>query len=273
MNKIKLVGFDLDGTMLRTGGYISEHTLKVLKKAKENGVYLVPVTGRAPCEMKNILKDLTVRYVVSVNGSLIYDVIDDKVIHRVIPNQEKLLEKLKIALSLDVYTEVYCGEIYTNKYCFDNMKELGMLPHLLETIRSTRTVVPDLYEEIKNRKQAEKLNIWFHDQQEKLKYTHLFVDEENFSHTTAFINALEVGVKNMDKGVGISMIAEILGIKQHEVMAIGDAANDIPMISWAGLGVAMENATKEVKDVADVVTLSNDQDGCAFAIEKYCTLN
>lgn len=269
MGKIKLVGFDLDGTILRTGGYISEHTYNVIKRAKEQGVYLVPVTGRAPCEMKDVLEHLPVRYVVAVNGSLIYDAIDNKVIHRVIPNQDKLLEKLKIALSLDVYTEVYCGEIYTNKYCFDNMEELGMLPHLVDIIRNTRTVVPDLYEEIKNRKQAEKLNIWFHDQQEKLKYTHLFVDEENFSHTTAFISALEVGVKNMDKGVGISMIAEILGIKQHEVMAIGDALNDLPMISWAGLGVAMENATQEVKDAANIVTLSNDQDGCAFAIEKY----
>ena len=266
---IKLVGFDLDGTMLSHNGSVTPYTYDVLLKAKEKGVYLVPVTGRALCETKSVLPQLPVKYLVAVNGAVIYDLEENKIIHKVLPNQEKLLEKLKIALTLDAYIEVYCGEIYTSQYYYDNMEKLGMRPHLLDIIKGTRTVVPDLYKEIEQRKQAEKINIWFRDDEQKSKYQHLFYDEQYFSHTSAFVGALEVGVKNMDKGMGISMIAEILGVSKEETMAIGDASNDIPMISWAGLGVAMGNATDEVKKIADVVALSNNEDGAAKAILQY----
>ena len=266
---IKLAGFDLDGTMLSHNGGVTPYTYDVLLKAKQKRVHLVPVTGRAMCETKSVLPQLPVRYLVAVNGTVIYDLESNEIIYKVLPNQEKLLEKLKIALTLDAYIEVYCGEIYTSNYYYDNMEKLGMRPHLLEIIKGTRTVVPDLYSEIEKRKQAEKINIWFRDDEHKSKYQHLFKDEEYFSHTSAFPGALEVGVKNMDKGMGISMIADILGVSKKETMAIGDASNDIPMLKWAGLGVAMGNATEEIKKIADVVALSNDDDGAAKVIEKY----
>ena len=267
---IKLVGFDLDGTMLSHNGSVTPYTYETLLKAKEKGVYLVPVTGRAMCETKGVLPKLPVRYLVAVNGAVIYDLEQNKIIHKVLPNQEKLLEKLEIALTLDAYIEVYCGEIYTSQYYYDNMEKLGMRPHLVDIIKSTRTVVPDLYAEIEKRKLAEKINIWFRDDEHKDKYQHLFKDEEYFSHTSAFVGALEVGVKNMDKGMGISMIADILGVSKEETMAIGDASNDIPMIEWAGVGVAMGNASDEVKNISDVVALTNREDGAAKIIEQLC---
>lgn len=80
---------------------------------------------------------------------------------------------------------------------------------------------------------------------------------------------LEILDKRVNKSTGVHSLAEALGIRQDEVMAIGDQENDIAMIRYAGVGVAMGNATDAVKAEADVITRSNLEDGVAWAIEKY----
>ena len=82
-------------------------------------------------------------------------------------------------------------------------------------------------------------------------------------------NNIEVNAKGVNKGRGLLLLGELLGIGSEEIMAVGDGSNDIAMLREAGLGVAMENATDEVKAAADVITLSNDREGAAAAIEKY----
>lgn len=80
---------------------------------------------------------------------------------------------------------------------------------------------------------------------------------------------LEILDKRVNKGTGVKSLAEALGIKPEEVMAIGDQENDIAMIEYAGMGVAMDNAIPSVKEVANFVTKSNLEDGVAWAIEKF----
>ena len=81
---------------------------------------------------------------------------------------------------------------------------------------------------------------------------------------------LEWSPKNVHKATGLSKLIEHLGIDRSQVMACGDEANDLSMIEWAGLGVAMQNAVPEVKEVANVVTpMTNDEEAVAWVIEKY----
>ena len=80
---------------------------------------------------------------------------------------------------------------------------------------------------------------------------------------------LEILDKRVNKGTGVKSLADVLDIKPEEIMAIGDQENDIAMIEYAGVGVAMDNAIPSVKEVANFVTKSNLEDGVAFAIEKY----
>ena len=82
-------------------------------------------------------------------------------------------------------------------------------------------------------------------------------------------NLLEFMPKGITKAYGISLLAKDLGIRAEEIMTLGDEENDLPMIEYAGLGVAMANAIPLVKEAADVVTDTNDQDGVAKAVEKY----
>ena len=85
----------------------------------------------------------------------------------------------------------------------------------------------------------------------------------------ALYNNLEANAKEARKGIALMKLGEILGISRDEIMACGDGSNDIEMIREAGLGVAMSNSIDEVIEAADYVTLSNDEDGAAKAIEKY----
>ena len=81
---------------------------------------------------------------------------------------------------------------------------------------------------------------------------------------------LEWSPKNVHKATGLAKLISHLGIDQSQVMACGDEANDLSMIEWAGLGVAMQNAVPEVKAVANVVTpMTNDEEAVAWAIEEY----
>ena len=80
---------------------------------------------------------------------------------------------------------------------------------------------------------------------------------------------LEVVPKNVGKDSSLDELLKIIGIQREELVACGDGMNDISMIKYAGLGVAMENAYPEVKEAADVIAPSNDDNGVAYVLEKY----
>lgn len=80
---------------------------------------------------------------------------------------------------------------------------------------------------------------------------------------------IEFTAANVNKGLGLHFLAKELGISMEETMAVGDSGNDAEMLKAAGLGVAMGNASKAIKDISDVVTLTNEECGVAHAIETY----
>ena len=80
---------------------------------------------------------------------------------------------------------------------------------------------------------------------------------------------VEVNAAGVDKGTGMLRLGRLLGIRPGEIMTCGDGNNDLPMIRAAGLGVAMGNAIDEVKQAADYITCTNDEDGAAKAIERF----
>ena len=86
-------------------------------------------------------------------------------------------------------------------------------------------------------------------------------------------NNIEINNINANKGNAIWMLADYLGVPRENTVSFGDALNDLSMIKAAGTGVAMANACDEIKEAADFITLSNDEDGVAYGIEKICFNN
>src|SRR3712207_1192542 len=99
-------------------------------------------------------------------------------------------------------------------------------------------------------------------------YTTLF-RSENFTVLKPSSETLEIQKKGINKGSSLNFLAKKLGINPNEVIAVGDSGNDIDMIKYAGLGVAMGNAFSEVKEIADYITYTNEEDGLAHVIEKF----
>lgn len=265
---IKMIAFDLDYTLLQTGGTLSDVTKTALAQAKAQNILLVPATGRDICEMQPLLPQLGARYVVGVNGAVVRDLQNDTVIYKELPEQNAFLEKLELALSMELYTEVYCDGVYTNPYSYHHMEALGMASDQVPMFKATRKVVPDLYASVRDMGCAEKLHILFKDAADKKTRQEPFLHHSAFAYTNAFVNNLELCSPKVSKASGLAALAEHLGIKRENVMTLGDGANDAAMLRWAGLGVAMENAVEEAKAAADCVTLSNDADGAAFMIQK-----
>ena len=87
--------------------------------------------------------------------------------------------------------------------------------------------------------------------------------------TSSIERNMELNALGVSKGRGLMALAERLGLARDQVMAVGDSGNDLTMLEAAGLGVAMGNATREVRHAADVITADNNHDGVAEAIEKY----
>jgi Cof subfamily protein (haloacid dehalogenase superfamily) len=98
-----------------------------------------------------------------------------------------------------------------------------------------------------------------------------FMEKYTVVKSTPFF--LEILNKEVHKGAALERLATHLGLDRSEVMALGDNENDVTMIEYAGLGIAMANATENVKNAADIITASNDEHGVAEAIKQYILNN
>ena len=96
----------------------------------------------------------------------------------------------------------------------------------------------------------------------------LYESDKDIYITSSVKQLIEISYKDAGKRSGVQYLAGLLGIDRKDIAAFGDADNDIDMIEFAGLGVAMGNATEHLKSIADYVTKSNDEDGVAYAIEN-----
>lgn len=270
MQNVKLIAFDLDYTLLRTGGALSDFTKQTLLKAQERGIKLVPCSGRNLKEMAGVLSLIKCDYVVGLNGSMVYDVNQNKTLVAFLPNQEEISKKLKLALDLGLYVEVFCfGDIFTSKYCYDNMKELGVPIDLVDFFKKTRVGLDNFEDKLCEFSQIEKIHILFKDCAQKSMLLARFTDSDCFNFTSSYSNNIEIVAKGANKGEGLSRLATILGLTSEEIMAIGDGDNDVPMLKWAGISVAMQNAVQQAKQVAKIITDTNDNDGLAKAVIKY----
>ena len=114
----------------------------------------------------------------------------------------------------------------------------------------------------------EKISAFFDDMEEREAAKKELIDKNIASISSALNNNIEINQFGCDKGDGLTNLAVHLGLSMDEVMACGDAGNDTMMIKAAGIGVVMENGREELKEMADFITKTNDEDGVAYAIEK-----
>ena len=271
MNRIKLITFDLDGTLLNRKKQLSERTARALLRAAEAGITVVPATGRAFNGLPEALRRLPcIRYGIIVNGAGVVDSATGESVYRAeLPNAQAL----EIMRYLDTLPVVYdCfleGQGYMSRSMMERL-DIFRNPSLAELMQKTRLPVDDLKSYVRERGlDAQKVQLATGDPALRLELlAHLPERFAAISVSSSWSVNVEINTARATKGQAMQALAAHLGISMAEVMAFGDASNDRDMILCAGVGVVMENGQDELKEQAQIIAPDCDDDGVAQIIEK-----
>ena len=277
MPDIKLIALDLDGTLFNHNGEITPKTIEELNRAAKKGVHTVISTGRPfnglPFEQ---IKDTAIEYALTTNGAAIYRIENKECLYDNTMGLEMLQPILSFILSREIHIDLYIdGEGFTPIRCRENIGKLDVPESLRKYMIATRTPVENLLAYVNDcGKNIQKINLNFYPQPDG---TRLYREE-----TIAFLksqSAIEVvcgGFDNFEiskagvtKSTGLQALTALLGVTMEETMAVGDSENDYSMINAAGIGVAMGNASDDIKAIADYITTTNEEDGVGEAIKKF----
>jgi 5-amino-6-(5-phospho-D-ribitylamino)uracil phosphatase len=239
--EIKLIALDMDGTLLNDNHEITEGNRKAIKEAKDKGIHVVLSTGRSFQNCSTHADELELgSYLVTVNGSEIWD------------EKRNLLER---NLLKSDHIEWMLELARQHKATF----------WAINTERNWHNEMPEDLHSVNWLKFGFNVN---DDAARELIMNELKAKGE-FELTNSMPNNIEVNPIGISKAKGLQLICSRLGIEMKNVMAVGDSLNDFAMIMEAGVGVAMGNAQEAVKEAADWVTATNNEDGVAKAIRKW----
>lgn len=272
-HKIKMIGFDLDGTLLTDQKELGEYTVQILKRAVEEGIVILPITGRPLCGLPEEVTGLTgLRYAITANGARILDLKNAAVLKEQLVSVETAEKILDILGNYDSLREIYYdGTGYAEREKFEQIDHFFEEGPMAEYVRSTRQPVENLMDKFrKESREVDKVQGVFADLGEREAALDEIRKLEGVTITGALHNNIEVNAAGVDKGNALLWLAQYLGIAPEETMAFGDGNNDITLLEKAGTGVAMKNGIEEVKHAADRITeKTNDEEGAAKFIETY----
>ena len=286
----KLVAIDLDGTLLNSYGEISNRNKEAIRKSVEKGAKVIIASGRPISSARSYANELRLNdYIICGNGSLVYDIKNEQTIYDKTIDRQKALNIIKICEENSIFFNIYTENLTISKsmkynisfYNNENRKvpddkktnikivdniykyveENPDIKILKMTICDENKIIFDaIVKKLKEIKNVEVLDL----QHMSRKYIKRGTEEVKVEYYYT-----EITSKGVDKWLVIKKIAEILNIKEDEIIAIGDNMNDKQMVENAGLGIIMGNSAPYVKEFADVVVSDNNNDGVAEALEKY----
>lgn len=270
--KYRLLVLDVDGTLLNSEHQISKRTVMTLRKVQQMGVQVVLSSGRPTYGILPLAKILDLAsyggYIIPYNGSQIIDMRDGRVLFekRITPDMVPYVERKADQYGFDLMTyaeDVVVTNNGQNDHVINEAAINGMKLSAVEDLsisidfNPSKLVLvsddPGSIDELEQR--------W----EKRLSGTLDVMRSEDFY--------LEVVPSGVSKANTLGVLLDMLGVKTEEVVAMGDGVSDVGMIQQAALGIAMGNARDSVKRCADTVTLSNDEDGVAVALEKIFLAN
>jgi len=264
--KYKAIAFDLDGTLKSSNKQILPETKRMIIELAKKGVIIILASGRPTYGMVEEAKELELSflggYVLSFNGA------------RVIEQKSKKV----------IYERTYSSQLAHQVYQRAKEYNLTVLSYIDDTIITEDT--SDTYVQLEaslNKMPIKKVDSFVESINQNVNKVLLtghpeYIEEvlasfkEPFRNKLAVYRSMPYFIEVMDQGVdkasSLDMLLHSLGIKQEELVAFGDGYNDLSMLRYAGLGVAMDNSVEQVKEVADYITDSNDNEGIANCLKK-----
>ncbi len=270
---IKLIALDMDGTTLQNDYLsISSRTRSVLEKAIAKGIHVVPSTGRILEQLpESVVSIPGINYAVTSNGAAVTNLNTHEIISSNYLGAGSVKKIITTLTRRNLFCEVYYhGQSYSELRYFEMIRDKkGVSKDLLAFIKSKANKVENVFDfTMEHAAEIEKINIPL------LNNNNFRVLWQKFSRiygvtlTKAIANNIEVNHRSANKGDGLKQLCKTLDLQPENVMAIGDSDNDLRMLEFAGMSVAMGNASEDVKAIAKHITLPYFEDGVAHAIEK-----
>lgn len=267
---IRLIALDLDGTLLNDRKELTPRTIRALTAAGQRGVWIVPATGRTATGIPAELLALPgVRYAITANGARMIDLETGTALRELYIPRPLALEAYDRLMHYDCVVDLFQdGQGYTTA---ENLARVeGFVPENLRMyVRGTRETLADMRAFVAAQSRGlEKYTIFFREEAERRR-AWAEMEALGLEVVSSLPLNMELNAAGVNKGAGLLALAQALELPAAALMACGDGGNDIAMLRAAGLGVAMENAFPEVRAAADHITLSNNEDGVACAIERF----
>lgn len=261
---IKFVGVDLDGTLLRDDKTLCPSAEEIINSLAKRGIYFVPITGRPYSGIPDCVKKLdAVEYIISSNGARILNSKTDEELFSFALSNEKTMELISILRDADCMFEAFADNVgYVEKELYDYyVREFKGTP-IGDYIFSSRKItdsIEGLFEG--TGKQADEIFIDCRTPQVRADILKRIEGVEGIQHCSLGDRFLEITKKGTDKGEAMAVLCDYLGVDLKDTIAFGDGENDLQFLEKAGFSVAMENAFPCVKEKADIITKSNNDNG------------
>lgn len=273
---IKMIAVDLDGTLFTSSKEILPETQSALERAAGYGIEIVPATGRPFHGVSEKVTELEfVNYILTCNGAAIYDRRTGECLYEQPMSPEKGTEILTALKGLNISIDAFInGYSYKERSQINFIDSLALSQVMKDYIKKTRLYVDDLIEFVSSEKlSVQKITLNFAKSSDG---TSLDRDEtkarldkiSDIAVVSGGDNNLEITESAINKGISLVNFGKRLGIDRSQIIAFGDSGNDLEMLKAAGFGVAMGNSERTVLDIADYVTLSNNDNGIGDAVEK-----
>lgn len=269
MENFKMICLDIDGTLLNSKHQITAESKKAIKAAvNEKGIPVILVSARMPKGIIFLQKELEIEApIICYSGALVLDKNGEILFQKHISVSD-IKEVYAAAKKLGIHVSLYKDD----DWCIEKMDDWARQEYEITNITPNVINFEFLFEVWKKEGSgSNKILCMANPDKINLLKEHLKIDSLNIYPSKP--TYLEIMPKEASKTSAIEILREKFNIKQREILAAGDNYNDMDMIEYAGLGVAMGNAPKEVKICANFVTLTNDEDGVAEAIKKFCLDN
>lgn len=287
----KIIAIDLDGTLLNSKGDISSENRNAIKLAKEKGLEIVLCSGRITSSVQTISLDIGAdNYLISGNGAELYDIKNKKILYDNYMSKETTLKLIEFCEENSIYYSIFTENSILTKALNYNVLVYNSENSTKEINKRTNiNITQNIYEYIKNSKTDKFAKITICDNNKTIfngiinKLRNIknieVLDVAHMSNKTINTEKGEMNVqyyytevtsKNVNKWNALIKLAEKLNVNIKEIACIGDNINDKEMIQKSGLGIVMGNSAPYIKEIGDIVVETNNNNGVAEAIEKYC---
>lgn len=266
--KYSVLALDLDGTLTDSNKKIPEKNKQAIISACRKGIKIVLASGRPVFGIEKLADELELNinggYVLAFNGGQIIDWKTKEIIYERMLADECKHDICEISRKYEVWPLTY----YKKQIVAENDDDEYMIK---ETKCNDTTIKKvDNLEAFVDYKVPKYLVVGDHEKLLKVQAELLKIHGDKidaFFSESYFLEIVPIGV---EKSGGLEILLDKIGHTKEELMAFGDGMNDISMLKYAGFAVVMENAYEKVKEYADYITLSNDESGVAYAIDKFC---